>query len=106
VATEYQLRTYHMKPDRMDDFLAIFPQVVEARRAVGFGVVGAWMSPEENVFAWIVSTDQPGGIEEASKAYYQSDLRRAIEPEPAKLIDTIETKIMESVPVASPRRNQ
>ncbi len=100
MATEYQLRTYRVSPGRMSDFLSIFPQVVEARRAVGFDVVGAWTIPEENMFVWIVSTDRPGGVEAASKAYYQSDLRRAIEPEPAKLLDTIETKIMKAVPLA------
>jgi len=104
VATEYQLRIYQVTAGRMDEFLEIFPQVVEARRAVGFDVVGAWMVPEENRFVWIISTDAPGGVEELSKAYYASEQRRAIEPEPAKLFDGIETKIMKSVPVGETRR--
>jgi hypothetical protein len=104
VATEYQLRMYQVTPGRMDEFLAIFPQVVEARRSVGFDVVGAWTVPEENRFVWIISTD--GGIEERSKAYYASPQRRAIEPEPAKLLDVIETKIMNAVPMGETRRTQ
>lgn len=106
MSRHYQLRMYKVAPGRMDDFLAIFPEVVDARRAVGFDVLGAWMIPEENRFVWIVSTDEPGGIEERAKAYYASAQRRAIEPEPAKLLDEIETKIIEAVPVAEARRNQ
>ena len=41
----------------MDTFLGIFPAVVEARQAVGFEVVGAWMIPEDNQFIWIVGQD-------------------------------------------------
>jgi hypothetical protein len=98
VTVEYQLRMYDVAPGRMDDFLAIFPEVVEARRAVGFDIVGAWMIPEEDKFVWIVSTDAPGGIEERSRAYYESPLRRAIDPEPASLLDVIDTKIIRAVP--------
>jgi len=104
VATEYQLRMYQVTSGRMDEFLSIFPQVVEARRAVGFDVIGAWTVPEENRFVWIISTDAPGGIEERSKAYYASAQRRAIEPEPARLFDVIETKIMKPVPTGETRR--
>ena len=104
MSTEYQLRMYQVTPGRMDEFLSIFPEVVAARRAVGFNVVGAWTVPEENRFVWIISTDAPGGIEELSKVYYASARRRAIEPEPAKLFDAIETKIMKPVPLAEVRR--
>jgi hypothetical protein len=98
MAREYQLRMYKVAPGKMDDFLTIFPEVVEARRAVGFDVVGAWTVPDENMFVWIVSTDMPGGIEERANAYYASEKRRAIDPEPAKLLDVIETKIIKAVP--------
>ena len=42
---EYQLRIYEVKDGQMDAFLDIFPSVVEARRAVGFNVIGAWVIP-------------------------------------------------------------
>lgn len=104
MSTEYQLRMYQFSSGRLEEFLEIFPEVVRARRAVGFNVVGAWTVPEEDRFVWIISTDAPGGIEELSKAYYASAQRRAIEPEPAKLIDTIETKIMKAIPLGETRR--
>ncbi len=94
---EYELRMYEVKDGQMDTFLEIFPAVVEARRAVGFEVVGAWMVPKDNQFIWIVSAE--GGIEATVEAYYASAQRRAIEPEPAKLLDTIDTRTMVAVPL-------
>jgi len=93
---EYQLRIYEVKDGQMEDFLGIFPAVVEARQAVGFEVLGAWTIPEENQFIWIVGAED--GIETTSERYYASEQRRAIEPEPAKLLETIDTRTMVAVP--------
>ncbi len=92
---EYQLRIYRVKEGHMETFLDIFPAVVEARRAVGFEVVGAWMIPEDDQFIWIVGARD--GIEATSERYYASEQRRAIEPEPAKLLETIDTRTMVAV---------
>ena len=94
---EYQLRIYEMKDGQMDAFLGISPSVVEARRAVGFNVIGAWVIPQDNQFIWIVGAEN--GIEATSEKYYASEQRRAIEPEPAKLLQTIETRTMVAVPI-------
>lgn len=94
---EYQLRMYEVKKGEMDAFLAIFPEVVEARRAAGFEVVGAWSVPATNQFIWIVGCED--GIEAASDRYYASELRKAIDPEPAKLLETVDTRTMAGVPV-------
>ena len=93
---EYQLRIYEVKEGKMETFLGIFPAVVEARRAAGFDVVGAWSIPEEDQFIWIVGCAD--GIAAASDRYYASELRKAIDPEPAKLLDTIDTRTMVTVP--------
>jgi hypothetical protein len=93
---EYQLRIYKVKEGQMETFLGIFPAVVEARRAVGFEVTGAWMIPEENQFIWIVGAED--GIEDTSERYYASEQRKAIEPEPARLLETIDTRTMMVVP--------
>lgn len=92
---EYQLRMYEVKEGLMGEFLGIFPEVIAARRAAGFEVVGAWMVPEENRFIWIVGAED--GIEAASERYYASEQRRAIEPEPAKLLAHIDTLTMLAV---------
>lgn len=93
---EYQLRIYEVKDGQMETFLGIFPAVVEARRAVGFEVLGAWTIPEKNQFIWIVGAED--GIEATSERYYASEQRRAIDPEPAKLLETIDTRTMVAVP--------
>jgi hypothetical protein len=93
---EYQLRIYEVKEGQMDAFLGVFPAVVQARRAVGFEVVGAWMVPEANQFIWIVGTE--AGLERTSETHYHSERRRAIEPEPAKLPEKIDTRTMVAVP--------
>ncbi len=93
---EYQLRMYEVKDDEMERFFDIFPAVVAARREVGFEVTGAWMIPEENQFIWIVGAEE--GIEATSERYYASEKRKAIEPEPAKLLKTIDTRTMVAVP--------
>jgi hypothetical protein len=93
---EYQLRIYEVKDGEMEAFLGIFPAVVAARQAVGFEVVGAWMIPEDGQFIWIVGAAD--GIETTSERYYASEQRKEIEPEPAKLLETIDTRIMVRVP--------
>jgi hypothetical protein len=46
---------------------------------------------------WIVSYDGPGGWEAASKAYYDSPERKAIDPDPATLILTQRTAFIDRV---------
>jgi len=98
MSTEYQLRQYIVKDGKWDEFIAIFSEVTDARTAAGFEVVGVWTVSEENRFIWIVSTDHPDGIEGASEVYYQSEERRAISPEPAKLLAEITTLTMTALP--------
>lgn len=98
MSTEYQLRQYVVKDGKWDEFIAIFSEVTDARTATGFEVVGVWTVPEENRFIWIVSTDHPDGIEGASEVYYHSEQRRAISPEPAKLLAEISTLTMTALP--------
>ena len=77
MATEYQLRQYIVEDGKWDEFLGIFPEVVQVRKEVGFDVVGVWTVPDERRFIWIVSTEHPDGIEGASKVYYHSPGRKA-----------------------------
>ena len=98
MSTEYQLRQYVVKDGKWDELIAIFPEITDARTAAGFEVVGVWTVPEENRFIWIVSTDHPDGIEGASEAYYHSEERRAISPEPANLLAEISTLTMTALP--------
>ncbi len=53
------------------------------------------MIREDNQFIWIVGAAD--GIDAASERYYASEQRKAIEPEPAKLLETIDTRTMVAV---------
>jgi hypothetical protein len=57
-----------------------------ARRKSGFKLQGAWISREEAGFAWVISHSGPGTFEEASRAYYDSDARTRIRPDPDEFI--------------------
>ncbi len=96
--TEFQLREYVVEDGKWDEFIEVFGKVVEARTAAGFEVVGVWTVPEERRFVWIVSTDDPGGIEGASLVYYDSPERKALSPEPASFLTEVSTTTMTALP--------
>ena len=59
-------------------------QVAPLRRPVGFAILGPWIIEAEDRFVWILSFDGPEGWEAADAAYYASEERRAIVPEPTR----------------------
>jgi hypothetical protein len=82
---EYELRLYTVKPGEMDEFVAEWREnVLPLRRAAGFELVGAWQT-EDDRFAWILGYD--GDFDAADAAYYESDTRRAVHPDPARHLD-------------------
>jgi len=92
-----QLRIYDVVPSKMDEFVEVFAQVVEARARFGFAVEGAWVTEERDQFVWIARYDGPDSFEEASRRYYESDARKAIVPDPASFLTRVETRML--VPV-------
>jgi hypothetical protein len=90
---KYQLRIYRVQPDAMDDFLEVFPKVVEARRAHGMDVETAWVDRANNRFVWVVSG--PDDFEGAVKGYYDSPERQAVKPEPGEFIAEMDTVMVE-----------
>jgi hypothetical protein len=90
---KYQLRIYRLMPDAMDEFLEVFPKVVEARRAHGMDVVNAWVDREGNRFVWIVTG--PDNFEGAVEGYYDSPERQAVKPEPAEFIAEMDTAMVD-----------
>jgi NIPSNAP len=82
-----QLRDYTIKPGQLDDFVRAWSRGVRPLRLKrGFVIEGAWRIPSEERFVWVVSYDKPDGWEAANKAYYDSPERKAMDPDPAKLI--------------------
>jgi hypothetical protein len=88
---ELLLRIYTIRPGELDEWLREWREhVVPLRRAVGFELLGAWVSEsgadEAATFTWLLGYDGPGDIEAANAAYYDSPERRALEPDPARHI--------------------
>ena len=82
---KYQLREYTVEEGRLDDFVREWRELVlPLRVSMGFNVLGPWIEREANRFVWIVAYD--GDLEAANAAYYDSDERRAMSPDPARLV--------------------
>jgi NIPSNAP len=84
---EYVLRIYTIKPGEMDEWVEEWrTHVLPLRRTLGFTVLGAWVSDDDDTFTWLLGYEGPGGIEAANTAYYESPERAALDPDPARHI--------------------
>ncbi|HEY4228090.1 MAG TPA: hypothetical protein VGM49_07110 [Candidatus Limnocylindrales bacterium] len=84
--TQWQLRDYRIEPGRFDVFLAAWRAgVLPLRRRMGFQIQ-AWPIPEESRFVWVIGYSGPGSFAEADRAYYASDARKAVSPEPGQWV--------------------
>jgi len=81
----YQLREYTVKDGELDEFVREWrDHVLPLRMSLGFNVLGPWVERDASRFVWIIGYD--GDIEAANQAYYDSDERKAMDPDPARLI--------------------
>ncbi len=60
------------------------------RERFGFQIHGAWSIEESNKFVWVISCDGPEGFDAADAAYYASEERRRLSPDPAEHIASVE----------------
>jgi hypothetical protein len=80
------VRVYRIKPGELDAFVAEWrTAVVPLRRRFGFTVEHAWASVDDDTFVWVVGYDG-GDWDAAEEAYYDSDERRALDPDPARRV--------------------
>jgi hypothetical protein len=94
--TVSMLRTYRIAEGELEGFTREWREhVVPLREAHGFRVDGAWTVPDENGFVWVISHD--GDFQAADRAYFASDERTALDPDPARLIESTETRMMRPV---------
>jgi hypothetical protein len=92
----YQLRSYVVKPGEMDEWLTEWREkVLPLRRKFGFEVVGAWIVEEENRFVWVLGHD--GDFGARNDEYYASPERESMDPDPARHLESTETKLMSPV---------
>jgi ribosomal protein L11 methylase PrmA len=91
----YQLRDYIVKHGEMQDWLDEWRDViVPLREKAGFDIVGAWIVPDEDRFIWIIGRED---FEAADEAYYASPERAALDPDPARHLAHVDTKLMTRV---------
>ncbi len=84
---EYQIRRYRIEAEKMDEFVALWrDEVVPLRERRGFKVHGAWVIEDSNEFLWIIGYNGPEGIAAGNEAYYASEERRSMDPDPAQFI--------------------
>ncbi|MGH8945593.1 MAG: NIPSNAP family protein [Acidimicrobiia bacterium] len=84
---EYQVRRYRISPGEMDRFVELWREkVVPLRQRLGFTVHGAWVIEDSNDFVWIIGYEGPGGIAAGNEAYYASEERKSMSPDPAGFI--------------------
>ncbi len=82
-----QLRLYTINQGRLRQFAEEWKaNVLPLRLEHGFRVHGAWIIEETNQFAWLVGYDGPESWEAKESAYYASADRKAMAPNPARLI--------------------
>ena len=93
----HQLRIYTIKPGEMAAWISEWKSLIAPlRRKFGFEVVGPWTVDEER-FIWILRYDGPESWEEVDAEYYNSEERKAIDPDPARHIEKSEQFLMREV---------
>ena len=82
---EYQVRRYQIAQGELEAFSRAWRSgVVPLRERFGFEIVGGWEIEETNEFVWILGHDDPAGFGAADAAYYESDERERLSPDPAR----------------------
>ena len=82
-----QVRIFTINKGKMNEFLSAWQKgVYPLRIKNGFKIEGAWVVQEKNKFIWIVSYDGPEGFEAKDSAYYASQSRTTLKPDPADYI--------------------
>jgi hypothetical protein len=88
VAKVSQLRMYGISEGKLPEFVQLWlTGVLPLRRKLGFTVDGAWTVRGEDRFVWIVSYDGESSFEAKNAEYYDSPERKALDPNPADLIE-------------------
>lgn len=64
--------------------------VLPLRRKLGFEIEGAWVMEGQSKFVWLLSYDGPEAWEEKEAAYYASQERQTLDPDPRLFIANVE----------------
>ncbi len=93
-----QLRTYTIHPGVMDQWVIEWKeQVKPLREKLGFEIQGAWTVSETSQFVWIMAYSGPKKWEDLDAAYFTAPERKAMDPNPARLIEKMEERFIAPV---------
>jgi len=94
-----QVRVYRIRPGELQAFVAEWRAgVVPLRHRFGFTVEHAWASLKDDTFASVVGCDGDDW-HAAEEAYYDSDERRALAPDPARHVLEARTFLASAAPL-------
>jgi NIPSNAP len=93
-----EVRTYQVREGAMDEFVALWrDHLVPLREKYGYSVTGAWRSPDDRTFTWVVCHEAPDGWDAAEKIYYDAPERAALPREPKDFLEGAQTMVMRPV---------
>ena len=86
-----QIRIYTINKGELHRFVAEWNDKIRPlREKLGFRIVAAWTLEATNQFVWVQRYEGKGSWEEQDKAYFASEERKAMVPDPARLIARME----------------
>ncbi len=98
MAKTVQVRTYTVRPDRLDEWVDRWlTLVVPLRREFGFEVHGSWVDRERAEHIWVISYDGQQSFEEANAAYWASPRRLELGLDAADYLIGEEIRVVEPV---------
>jgi len=82
-----EIRIYTINKGQMDAFVKAWQKgVYPLRTKFGFKIENAWIIKEKNKFIWVISYDGPEGFVAKDSAYYASQQRQILSPDPSQYV--------------------
>jgi hypothetical protein len=86
-----QVRIYTINKGGLQQFVAEWNEKIRPlREKLGFRILSAWTLEATNQFIWVQRYEGEKTWEEQDQAYFASAERRAMDPDPARLIARME----------------
>jgi hypothetical protein len=93
-----QIHIYTINRGALNEFANEWrDRIKPLREKFGFLVSSGWKVTDTNQFIWFLSRDDSEDWETQNQAFYQSDERRSLGPDPARHIARVEQYFVDSV---------
>ena len=96
-----QVRIYTINKGGLQQFVAEWNEKIRPlREKLGFRILSAWTLEATNQFIWVQRYEGEKTWEEQDQAYFASEERRTMDPDPARLIARMEQYFADPVEFA------